>query len=157
MNILYHGSPLLLTQHPSLLALFSRRLTMISPCQSRKLLSCPGHFVTTTVIGRAIKVSSPVQCAHKLAELAGQMENGGEGIAHEKIAGKSHFIVLQCKYHIHSDSKMRDSQISFNEGQLWCYNLSIGLYMDLLTRPKLRSHTYSSMPPFNNLLTFPES
>jgi len=40
----------------------------------------------------AIKLPSPVQCAHKLAEFAGQMENGGEEIAHEKFAGKSYFL-----------------------------------------------------------------
>jgi len=40
----------------------------------------------------AIKLPSPVQMAHKLAELAGMMENGGEDIAYEKFAGKAHFL-----------------------------------------------------------------
>jgi len=40
----------------------------------------------------AIKLPSPVQCSHKLAELAGQMKDGGEEIAHEKFAGKAYFL-----------------------------------------------------------------
>ena len=40
----------------------------------------------------AIKLPSPVQCAHKLAELAGLMENGGDDIDAAKFAGKAHFL-----------------------------------------------------------------
>jgi aubergine-like protein len=40
----------------------------------------------------AIKLPSPVQCAHKLAELAGLMENGGDEIDVERFAGKAHFL-----------------------------------------------------------------
>ncbi len=40
----------------------------------------------------AIKLPSPVQMAHKLAELAGMMDKGGEDIDHEKYAGKAHFL-----------------------------------------------------------------
>jgi len=40
----------------------------------------------------AIKLPSPVQMAHKLAELAGSMDNGGEDMDNEKLAGKAHFL-----------------------------------------------------------------
>ena len=40
----------------------------------------------------AIKLPSPVQMAHKLAELAGLMDSSGEEIDAEKFAGKPHFL-----------------------------------------------------------------
>jgi hypothetical protein len=39
-----------------------------------------------------IKLPSPVQMAHKLAELAGLMDGGGQEINSEKFAGRAHFL-----------------------------------------------------------------